>query len=116
MGFLFCEDFFISAGSFNSRDENKLCLSDESDSERSALAESVRRIKQNDKSFARSKPACACVFTDHVETETARVVCFCVCSSRMHTWAMRACVSYMWIAVSHGHAVDFVSDSLVKFQ
>lgn len=25
-------------------------------------------------------------------------------------------VRYMWIAVSHGHAVDVVSDSLVKFQ
>lgn len=88
-------------------------------------------MKHNDKSFQGSKAACACVFTDHVETETARVVCFhahvcaracvcirthagCVCSPTRLYVAPR--VRYMWIAVSHGHAVDVVTDSLVKFQ
>lgn len=49
------------------------------DPERSAPRESVQWIKHDDKSFSGSKPACACVFTDHVETETASVVCFRVC-------------------------------------
>lgn len=94
-------------------------------SERSRARESVQRMKHGDKSFSGSKPACACVFTDHVETETAQLVCFYVCV------CVRTCgpvcslhprlyvalsVRYMWIAVSHGHAVDVVTDSLVKFR
>lgn len=49
-------------------------------------------------------------FTDHVETETKLfTVCVLVCEAPAY-------VCYMWTEVSHGPAVDGVTDSLVKFQ
>lgn len=94
-------------------------------SERSTGRESVRWMKHDDKSLSGSKSPCACVFTDHVETETASLVCFhvcvcvcvCTCGPCVHPRLYVApCVCYMWMAVSHGHAVDAVTDSLVKFR
>lgn len=46
-------------------------------SERLTVRKSVQWIKHNDKSFSGSKPACACDFTDHVETENFSLVCVC---------------------------------------
>ena len=44
-------------------------------------------------------------------------VCVCVCACTCGQCTSAALhVRYMWIAVSHGHAVDVVTDSLVKFQ
>ena len=89
----------------------------------------MRWMKRGDKSFTGSKPACAGVFTDRVGTETARVVCFqvcvcvcvcvcaCTCGPSVQPHSREALrVRYMRMAVSHGRAVDVVTDSLVKFQ
>lgn len=67
---------FRKKEAWQKKDKRGEILAEVRRSERSTGRESVQWMKHDDKSFSGSKSACACVFTDHVETETAGLVSF----------------------------------------